>query len=666
MTTTATHASVGPLIAAGVTPLPFDFQAISAGEIEVTREGAVANPNSYSVLLNGDGTGSITPLTTWGTDEVYIYSSPTYQQPADFARFGALYPDQLNTPLDRLARALLALRVWVTRQITASLLAIPAGPTGDGLSTLSALTYIVAVEGDVAYLGEPGREGMFVFRETNLSTQVTADPLQGLYVAPALDPTGGSGAWVRQWDGVNGRPEWFGAVPSSIGTDNAAALAACIALCPVTHLAKKWYYIQSTVMVGVLAKRAIIGVPGPYDADGDGSALVLTGASAGTATILQMGPTAIPATIPNNVGYESRVYGVNLIRNAACVPHASGDLVNYPKGLDFRGSLACFAEEMKIVESSVGVNIIGVVNSDLKHIQVTRNNPGTSAINDYYTAYLIGGAAANYGYVGANASLRLARCIANGFHAQHDDPHGMQIYGFISDTWITDFDKAAIANGIKIDGTAGAATDTKHVDVYITDARIDGGTGTGITVQNLNSHAAVHIVAPYVAPNATTTGQAAVRISACLGGVSITEGQLLCFAPGAQLFGVDVQNSSGVNVDESNLIVGAYIPVNLNTSTDFHITPMIYNPTEVASGAAVVATACSVGYLQPTVKGGATRFTYGVNLSGAGNSFIEVNWSKINKACLTGALATNRLIHNAVTIVAVGAFGTNSAASGTV
>jgi hypothetical protein len=57
-------------------------------------------------------------------------------------------------------------------------------------------------EGDTATLTEEGREGLFIFRSGDYSAEVTADPEQGLYVAPASDDTGASGAWVRQYDGA--------------------------------------------------------------------------------------------------------------------------------------------------------------------------------------------------------------------------------------------------------------------------------------------------------------------------------------------------------------------------------------------------------------------------------------------------------------------------------
>lgn len=138
MTTTVTTAASGPMTANGVTPIPFTFQAVSGTEIEVTRNGIVASPTTYFVNLAPDGTGSITPTTSWGSDTVWIYSDPEYMQTTEFQRHGAFYPDQINNPLDRLARATLGLRGYVDRvlqdlQNTAGLSLALAASTGSQL-----------------------------------------------------------------------------------------------------------------------------------------------------------------------------------------------------------------------------------------------------------------------------------------------------------------------------------------------------------------------------------------------------------------------------------------------------------------------------------------------------------------------------------------------------
>jgi hypothetical protein len=83
-----------------------------------------------------------------------------------------------------------------------------------------------------AVLMEAGREGQFVFDSSNLSAKVTADSAQGIYVPPASDTTGASGAWVRKFTGpfdfawFGGKDDWNG----TTGTDNVPAWNAMISL----------------------------------------------------------------------------------------------------------------------------------------------------------------------------------------------------------------------------------------------------------------------------------------------------------------------------------------------------------------------------------------------------------------------------------------------------
>jgi hypothetical protein len=79
-----------------------------------------------------------------------------------------------------------------------------------------------------AYLMEAGREGMFVWVGSNLSAMVSADPNQGVYVAPSAAPTGAAGAWHRAFTGAIS-VRWCGAVGDG-STNDAAAIQAAINL----------------------------------------------------------------------------------------------------------------------------------------------------------------------------------------------------------------------------------------------------------------------------------------------------------------------------------------------------------------------------------------------------------------------------------------------------
>lgn len=103
-------------------------------------------------------------------------------------------------------------------------------------------------DGQAAMLTESGREGVFVWHTASVTTQVTADPRQGIFVAPSAAPTGASGAWVRKFSGkIN--VKWFGVVGDGV-TNDSAAFTAAIAI--------------SKFLAGNLINTYYIGGPGIF------------------------------------------------------------------------------------------------------------------------------------------------------------------------------------------------------------------------------------------------------------------------------------------------------------------------------------------------------------------------------------------------------------------
>ena len=92
----------------------------------------------------------------------------------------------------------------------------------------------------------------------------------------------------------------------------------------------------------------------------------------------------------------------------------------------------------------------------------------------------------------------------------------------------------------------------------------------------------------------------------------------------------------------------------------------VNNPTAGNGSDAVYVTGTNtVGYIRPTVSGGAGIFGHGVNLSGAANSRIEVNTSGIDPYTVNSG-APNKLVSNGTQITSVGAFNTTNYASGVI
>lgn len=94
----------GPYTANGVTTVwPFSFIAASAEEIGVAVDGSELGDASFTVAIADDGTGAVTIQPAIQSGSIYIFSKPNFRQEFVFQRFGPVYPDRFNPPLDRAA-----------------------------------------------------------------------------------------------------------------------------------------------------------------------------------------------------------------------------------------------------------------------------------------------------------------------------------------------------------------------------------------------------------------------------------------------------------------------------------------------------------------------------------------------------------------------------------
>ncbi len=111
-----------------------------------------------------------------------------------------------------------------------------AAPTGQTIETLlqakpgvsfETIALLKAYQGPATgvLVTQDGRGGEFAWRSGDQSANVTADPREGVWVAPDSDPTGTSGAWQRFYKDVV-LAEWFGAQGDDAADDTAALQAA--------------------------------------------------------------------------------------------------------------------------------------------------------------------------------------------------------------------------------------------------------------------------------------------------------------------------------------------------------------------------------------------------------------------------------------------------------
>lgn len=121
--------------------------------------------------------------------------------------------------------ALVAAAEWFAKQDAAVRDGVGTSGETAMVRDRAALAARTPASGEAMLLTEPGREGLFVFMGGDQRARVFADKRQGLCVAPASDPSGASGAWVRRFDGpVN--IMWFGAAADFVSDDLPAMQAA--------------------------------------------------------------------------------------------------------------------------------------------------------------------------------------------------------------------------------------------------------------------------------------------------------------------------------------------------------------------------------------------------------------------------------------------------------
>ncbi|NTF67685.1 hypothetical protein [Rhizobium rhizogenes] len=121
--------------------------------------------------------------------------------------------------------------------------------------------------GTVVFLTEGSRAGEFIVRDGNYSTQVTADPQQGVFLPTTVDPTGATRVAIRQGIG-RVAPEWCGAAGDNI-TNDTAAVQAALNLAPYTTLFNQRVAITQQYLCDGLNIPAGITLEGNNQAAGD-------------------------------------------------------------------------------------------------------------------------------------------------------------------------------------------------------------------------------------------------------------------------------------------------------------------------------------------------------------------------------------------------------------
>lgn len=506
-------------------------------------------------------------------------------------------------------------------------------------ASLAALQTAPTSQGGAVYLSEPGRAGHFVWRAGNFTAQIAADPRKGLYV-PSSTSMPSIGCWVRDWDGTNGRPEWFGAVPDDPAADNVAALTACFALCPVTTLGPHDYYIHRTLTFDI-SGHAFVGVPGSGIARDIGvgaparmgtpgaSRVILTGPEVVSATVLQFGKAKVPRRDDETLTRNAELRDIAFCRDNGDRHRArnatSADATGCVKGIVCSGLSSAIVRNVASFDSPVGWHCHGCVYSKWDDCSAWRSTPARERTNDFSVGFLIGDYAANFGYAGANASVYFNRCVSYDL-AGGSITIGLRLFGAIADTFLSQIEVGRCFIGIEIDGrdaagrTIALGENRAQQNVHLLNPVIDATTQQGLQLRNLNASFHVTVTSPYIATAGASADISilggADRVAghvAIMGGVLLSEG-------GRGLIASDAEGVSVIGT----LLRNYALPISLTNCRSCRIEPDVLNYL-VHAAHAVHARNLQRSTVRPVVRGqgGSPGFSDGIFLEGGNHNSID-------------------------------------------
>lgn len=395
------------------------------------------------------------------------------------------------------------------------------------------------------FLNANGREGLF---ECRAGAPPAADPQNGLYVASST-----SGFhWARIWDGVIGRPEWFGAVvgDSSSGARTATlnALNAATALLPSVALSSGTYFINGTWRISQSARR-------------------ITGLGRDKTVISSNNPTAHIIDCGGIVGsyYAERPYlaGMTLVRTVhATVPLNPDNDSDTAHGLHMRMTSNATVREVDTTGAMdgsgnvTGSNLIGTYWANaLSALWEDCFDLMTGQGARCYSFMLDGTKSDGLGPKFPSLIVFRGRELRMSNSGSSALSRGMLILGSYTDIQIDRVETSNVHHGLLCIGSGGNAHFNSHWhDAYKSDGiKVDKtGAGSGENVTFVDCYCAPGVGAtgqPVTLVNAQNIQIVAAQITSYLGGGDGKIGVLFTSCVNCTVSGQIVNHSTGVKFE---------------------------------------------------------------------------------------------------------------------
>lgn len=522
--------------------------------------------------------------------------------------------------------------------------------------SLAELPDVPPSENRVVFLTDEGREGQFICK----AGVAPSDPLEGIYVSSNTP----SFYWERVWDGINGYPEWFGAITDSnsgtIPSDNLDAMQACLTLCPVTNFGPHDYWIDDTFKINV-QYRTVAGavIPDGYNT-GTGTRILCTDT---TKNVIQVGPDSAPVSTSS---YYRNITVKNLCARwaAALTPPSPGNESSAVKAWLVNYVLNCQIQNCAAWEPIIGFYFYGAVYTKVDDCTVFRSSEFGGG-NDFFRGFWPQGAPAIL--AGGNPSLYLNRCnVATGGSPALLEPTGLYINADFSDIFVDDFETSQVENGIVVNG-AGSSNASGKLDLHIRNCIMDQCNGDGIRINALNAMSMVTISGGYVQVNDTGAAKCGIVVSGSVnnGAVSIGNGIQLLSGVGTSNKGIYLSQQSNVVIDKTVMIEDFYKPIEIDGgSINCEVAATINNPnTGNGASAAVLVNDADQITVSCAIYGKSSAFAQGFFSVGTALDKSSIDPTRFQASAISGG-AANKVQINSVQITSPGYY-TTAGVSGT-
>jgi len=548
-------------------------------------------------------------------------------------------------------RGILALFGLGSAAATSRALAAAAEPQASArvAANREALARVTPSPGEPWSVVEGPGGGSWRWRDGDHTAAVRADPLQGLTLRHATIPPV-KGAWVRDWDGLHGRAEWFGAVVNRRDVDCQPAIQAAIDLCPTVQLGAGSYYTRSRILILRNATH-LIGMGMAQD-QGENLRATKIVCTSPTETILQVGSDS--ARQPNPLVETVELRDFTVLRDTAPFIPTKG--FDGAIGIAMRWCENCHVERVFSTDSARGWHFYGTIENYFTRCSAMRGRSGSNRANDFFIGYHLdytAPLAAN----GGNASLYFDHCRAFAGFGEGTPSltysAGLRTDNGFVDLYINALETGLIQYGIDGHGDAYSAGESfRTEDLIITNCVFDPGHEACIRLQTADTSAQIQITSNYFAAAEGTS----IALADIGGSISLTGNQCL---GRVGLHAARVNNLRATN----NVYTKHEQPIRLENVTSFHIQDTIHVLAPGADFAAIRLADCMRGKIDCIVNGLGSRHSVGVDLVGAGNSFVEVACTNLQSSAFAGG-AVNKLLHNGQPVTVAGPFGNNCLAQG--